>query len=130
MTKRILGPTGGRRRRLWLVGPIATLVVLVALFISASAVAVPTCATPNVVTGSVFEIDTDANLSVDGGADCIDWNNSGTNTKRSGVLAKDDLPSGSGDNSFGQGTAEDEPNPTIVDGSIPPNKSDLKTFGV
>ena len=46
------------------------------------------------------------------------------------VLAKSDQPSGSNDDSFGKGTAEDNPNPTIVTGSIPPNKSDLKVFGV
>ena len=42
---------------------------------------------------------------------------------------KSDLPSGATDDSFGQGTKENDANPTIVDGSIPPNKSDLKTFG-
>ncbi len=132
MTERILGPTGGRRRRLWLIGPIATLVVLVGLFVSSGAVAVTPCTTLNQVTGSNFEIDVDANLRVDGPADCIDWDNSGppNNVMRSGVLSKPDKPAGSGDDSFGQGTAEDEANPTIVDGSIPPNKSDLKTFGV
>ncbi|MGE5378296.1 MAG: prealbumin-like fold domain-containing protein [Bacteroidota bacterium] len=39
-----------------------------------------------------------------------------------------DLPSGSGDNAFGQGTKEDNPNVTVVNGSIPPNKSDLTRF--
>jgi hypothetical protein len=39
-----------------------------------------------------------------------------------------DLPSGTGDNSFGQGTKEDNPNVTVVTGSIPPNKSDLTRF--
>jgi len=39
-----------------------------------------------------------------------------------------DLPSGSGDNSFGQGTKEDSPNVSVVSGSIPPNKSDLTRF--
>jgi hypothetical protein len=39
-----------------------------------------------------------------------------------------DLPSGSGDNSFGQGTKEDNPAVTVVSGSIPPNKSDLTRF--
>jgi Prealbumin-like fold domain len=32
------------------------------------------------------------------------------------------------DNSFGQGTSEDDPVPTIVTGSVPPNKSDLKSM--
>src|SRR5215471_8117343 len=39
-----------------------------------------------------------------------------------------DLKSGSGDNSFGQGTKEDGPSTTVVTGSIPPNKSDLTRF--
>ena len=39
-----------------------------------------------------------------------------------------DLPSGATDNSFGQGTKEDNPNVTVVSGSIPPNKSDLTRF--
>jgi hypothetical protein len=39
-----------------------------------------------------------------------------------------DLPSGKPDNSFGQGTKEDNPNVTVVTGSIPPNKSDLTRF--
>jgi len=39
-----------------------------------------------------------------------------------------DLASGSGDNSFGQGTKEDDPNVSVVTGSIPPNKSDLTRF--
>src|SRR5215831_20442323 len=39
-----------------------------------------------------------------------------------------DLASGGGDNSFGQGTKEDDPNVSVVTGSIPPNKSDLTRF--
>jgi hypothetical protein len=39
-----------------------------------------------------------------------------------------DLASGKTDNSFGQGTKEDNPNVTVVTGSIPPNKSDLTRF--
>jgi hypothetical protein len=39
-----------------------------------------------------------------------------------------DLPSGTGDNAFGQGTKEDNPNVTVVTGSIPPNKSNLTRF--
>jgi hypothetical protein len=51
-----------------------------------------------------------------------DWQNvAGRNT---GI----DLPSGSGDNSFGQGTKEDDPNVSVVTGSIPPQKSDLTRF--
>ena len=73
--------------------------------------------------GSNFEIDTDANLKVDDAAPSIDWANV-TETR------KPDSQSGSNDESFGQGTKENTAVPTVVDGSIPPNKSDLKAFGV
>jgi uncharacterized repeat protein (TIGR01451 family) len=41
-----------------------------------------------------------------------------------------DRPTGSTDNSFGQGTKEDTPVPSVVVGSIPNNKSDLLRFYV
>lgn len=75
------------------------------------------------LTGSNFEIDNDANLIVDGGATALDWANV-TETRRA------DSPSGQNDESFGNGTKEDTAVPSIVDGGIPPNKSDLKFFGV
>jgi hypothetical protein len=66
------------------------------------------------LAGSNFEIDTDANRKVDDPAPSIDW---------AGVdeIRKADTPSGSTDESFGQGTKEDTAVPTVVDGSIPPN---------
>ena len=87
-------------------------------------VAVPALANhPEVsLTGSDFEIDTNANLKVDDPAPSIDW--ASVNNAR-----KDDQPTGQNDDSFGQGTKEDTAVPTIVDGSIPNNKSDLKSFG-
>src|SRR5712691_5126240 len=51
-----------------------------------------------------------------------DWQNV------AGLNAGIDLASGSSDNSFGQGTKEDNPAVTVVSGSIPPNKSDLTRF--
>jgi hypothetical protein len=72
------------------------------------------------VAGSDFEID-DGNLLVDGGG--LDWENVAEDRA-------DDAPSGQDDDSFGQGTKEDTEVPSPVTGSIPPNKSDLKTFGV
>jgi hypothetical protein len=39
-----------------------------------------------------------------------------------------DLASGTSDNSFGQGTKEDDANVSVVTGSIPPQKSDLTRF--
>ena len=53
----------------------------------------------------------------------IDWANVAETRKA-------DLPTGADDDSFGQGTKEDTAVPTVVDGSIPPNKSDLLNFGV
>jgi hypothetical protein len=51
-----------------------------------------------------------------------DWQNV------SGLNPGFDLPSGTGDNSFGQGTKEDNPAVSVVSGSIPPNKSNLTRF--
>ena len=88
------------------------------------------CANTATLNGSAFEIDVNANLAVNTSG-CIDWlTGNASSGYRSGVLPKNDKPTGAGDDSFGQGTAEDNPNPTIVTGSIPPNKSDLKAFGV
>ncbi len=85
----------------------------------------------SVLAGSNFEIDPDANLVVNGQPDCIDWLTDGSGSAfRAGVVTKNDKPTGSSDDSFGQGTKEDDPNPTIIDGSIPNNKSDLSTFGL
>jgi hypothetical protein len=71
--------------------------------------------------GSNFEIDTNANLKVDHPG-ALDWANVDE-------ARQSDLTSGSGDDSFGQGSKEDTAVPTVVSGSIPPNKSDLLTFG-
>jgi hypothetical protein len=73
--------------------------------------------------GSNFEIDADANLKVDDPAPSIDWANVAENRQT-------DIAPGPTDNSFGQGSKEDSPVPTVVTGSIPPNKSDLLNFGV
>jgi len=43
---------------------------------------------------------------------------------------QEDAETGSSDDSFGQGTKEDTAVPTIVQGGIPNNKSDLLNFGV
>jgi hypothetical protein len=51
-------------------------------------------------------------------------------TNPSDLVEKNDDPSGALDRSFGQGTKEDTPQPTVVNGSIPPNKSDLTKFGI
>ena len=75
------------------------------------------------LSGSSFEIDSDANLKADHGAPWVDWSTVP-------AVSKADTPSGGGDESFGNGTKEDTASPSVVSGGIPPNKSDLKHFGV
>ena len=111
------GLFNGRKARL----PLAIAAGVVAVF----AVAIVASASHGDVSlpGSNFEIDTDANLIADHDPPSIDWADVAETRKA-------DLASGSGDNSFGQGSKEDTAVPTVVSGSIPPNKSDLLTFGV
>src|SRR5215218_547049 len=101
-----------------IVGALATATVLLVGMQAAQA------SHPEVsLAGSNFEIDTNANLKRDDPAPSIDWA-SVTETRKA------DKASGSGDDSFGEGTKEDDAVPTVVSGSIPPNKSDLLNFGV
>src|SRR4051812_5536670 len=119
------------RRRWFVVAAVMVAAAAVGLQGAVRAPAASPCSTPEVLPGSNFEIDTDANLKVDGAADCIDWLADGTGSGlRTGVLTTDDKPSGASDDSFGQGSQEDDAVPTVIAGSIPPNKSDLKTFGL
>jgi hypothetical protein len=105
--------TGSRvQRRLAAVAALAAATVLVPA-VHADAAQLP---------GSNFEIDNDANLKLDNPA-LADW-------ASVSEIRKPDSTSGAGDESFGQGAKEDTPAPTVVSGSIPPNKSDLKFFGV
>jgi hypothetical protein len=129
MATRILGPTTSRRRflrapavrkglhRRRRTGFVATLVAVAAVLVFALAAA--TAPLP----GSNFEID-DGNLKVDGASPpALDWANVNEQSKA-------DKPTGSGDDSFGQGTKEDTAVPSVVSGSIPPNKSDLLNFEI
>jgi hypothetical protein len=72
--------------------------------------------------GSTFE-GNDGNLVVNTPGN-TDWVNAPNRVRG------DDLPSGRDDNSFGQGTKEDDPAVSVVTGSIPPQKSDLTRFYV
>src|SRR4051794_11955247 len=104
--------------RRWLV--VAAVVLVAAAVGLSGAVRAPAaspCATPEVLVGSNFEIDTDANLKVNGaaGSDCIDWLAGGTGSAlRSGVLRTNDIPAGPADDSFGQGSQENDAVPTII----------------
>jgi hypothetical protein len=75
------------------------------------------------LAGSLFEIDSNANLTADGAAGSLDWANVDD-------VKQADTASGANDNSYGGGAKEDDSCPTVGTGSIPNNKSDLKTFGV
>jgi uncharacterized repeat protein (TIGR01451 family) len=77
---------------------------------------------------SLFEID--GNLTVDT-AGHTDWANVGINCASTPKVGCDlDKPTGTTDDSFGQGTKEDTAVPSVVSGSIPNNKSDLTRFYV
>jgi hypothetical protein len=129
---RLIGPLTRAHGRRAAVGAVSAL-LLVLMFMPGALGTTSSCNNTATLEKSAFEIDggaNGANLVVDTSG-CIDWLTDGTNSGfRPGVSAKNDLPTGSNDDSFGQGTAEDNPNPTVVTGSIPPNKSDLKAFGV
>jgi hypothetical protein len=110
---RILGSTGTRRRRRYQLAALFSVAAVLAL------IAVPASA---VLPGSTFE-GNDGNLVVDTAGN-TDWANAPNR------VVGLDQPSGSTDNSFGQGTKEDNANATVVTGSIPPNKNDLTRFYV
>ena len=110
-------PTRGRSRLVAAAG--AGALVLSALVAAPALASHPEVSLP----GSNFEIDTDANLKVDDPAPSIDWANVTQ-------VRKGELFQGAQDDSFGQGSKEDTAVPTVVDGSIPPNKSDLLNFGL
>jgi hypothetical protein len=119
----------GMNRQTFGAGVLGAILLLIAVVLATGTASSQTTACSNTntlgtgATGSAFEIDLgDANLVVDSNG-CIDW-------VSVNELRQTDTASGSGDDSFGQGTAEKNPNPTIVTGSIPPNKSDLKAFGI
>lgn len=74
------------------------------------------------LAGSTFESN-DGNLLVNTTGN-LDWENAPN------LAIGTEQFSGKSDNSFGQGAKEDDPNTTVVTGSIPPNKSDLTRFYV
>ena len=101
-----------RTRRLWTTGLTLTALALFAVvFVAASSAN---------LAGSTFE-GNDGNLVVNTAGN-TDWANAPNR------VVGLDQPSGSTDNSFGQGTKEDDPNVTVVSGSIPPQKNDLTRF--
>lgn len=74
---------------------------------------------------STFE-GNDGNLNLNTAGN-IDWNSLTTSGSPALHIGSEAF-SGTQDNSFGQGTKEDKSAVTLVQGSIPPNKSDLTVF--
>jgi hypothetical protein len=87
--------------------------------------------------GSTFE-SSDGDLAPNTSAPpaAHDWNspvtsiNCPSTTPGSGTNCGLDLVKNGADNSLGQGSKEDDPNPTVVSGQIPPSKDDLSRFYV
>jgi prealbumin domain-containing protein len=105
---------GRRTRRPWQTGLILTAFALFAVvFVVASGAT---------VGASNFE-GNDANLVVNTAGN-HDWDNAPH------LSTAQDLASGQGDNSFGQGAKEDNVDTTVVNGSIPNSKADLARFAV
>src|SRR5437016_525833 len=94
----------GSSRRVLLLAAMVALAGASVFLLSGALVAgaAPLCSTASVLDKSNFEIDTDANLKVDGGGTCIDWLADGSGSAfRAGVLTKADQPTGANDDSFG-----------------------------
>ncbi|UCH27063.1 MAG: hypothetical protein JSV66_05310, partial [Trueperaceae bacterium] len=79
--------------------------------------------------GSNFEIDGNTQLDDDGLADppLLDWGLFLTEGLPE-YVQQNDMETGQNDDSFGQGSKNDTEPPSVVDGSIPNNKSDLVTM--
>ena len=130
-----------RRRTRWFLNA-TTIIAVLALTVGS---VIPAGATgngaPPLPGGSTFEAG-DGDLGVNTAGN-HDWNgptiqpiNCGTTVPTVGTNCSTDLSkivngnASSSDNAFGQGTKEDNAAVTVVDGSIPPNKSDLIRFYV
>lgn len=103
-----------------------SLIAAVVAAVAVGGLTIPSAASPgdSSLPGSKFEIEADANITVDTALSGVDdW------VEVPSTRIKPDQPTGSADDSFGNGTKEDTPVPSVIDGSIPPNKSDLKEFG-
>ncbi|HYW31038.1 MAG TPA: SpaA isopeptide-forming pilin-related protein [Gemmatimonas sp.] len=87
---------------------------------------------PPSATTDAIEVQGDGNLDDDLGKPGKDWKTLPLSVFNCAlnVGCRTDTPSGSADSSFGEGSKEDTPVPAIVDGGIPPNKSDLRRFYV
>ena len=106
-------------------------VLVVAFAISGSAVATTaTCTNAATLAGSAFEIDTDANLVVNTST-CIDWlKNDASQHDADRRLDEARQADRIGRRRVRPGHGRERRQPDDRRGSIPPNKSDLKVFGL
>src|SRR4029078_12880683 len=102
-----------RMRRLLLAVPLAAIAAVLVFTFGASAN----------LTGSTFE-GNDGNMVINTAGD-TDWDSPAPN-----LSAANDVATGTGDNSFGQGTSQSDVNVTVVSGSIPNSKAALARFAV
>jgi hypothetical protein len=133
MTERVLGPTGSRRRRRRLLTSTALIGALLTIFFVAASGATLTGSTFNTGNGSLTDLNANDWNPVnqpagnDGPVETITCPNS---IPGSGTNCGLDLVNNAADNAYGQGAKEDDPSPSVVTGSIPPNKDDLSRFYV
>jgi prealbumin domain-containing protein len=119
-------------RRWWYAGVTLVAAAFVAVMFVGGAGAVLSGGTTFEGNDGNLVVNTTSNCTTTISGSCTDWasfvdgsgNPSGSPVLNVGI----DNRSGSADNSFGQGTKEDNSNVTVVTGSIPPNKSDLTRF--
>ena len=113
MARKVIGPTGSRRRRWFFLCTSFAAIAAAAFFIAGAGAT---------IGASNFE-GNDGNLVVNTSGN-HDWANAPN------LHVGQDLPTGTGDNSFGQGSKEDNLNVTVGGGSIPNSKADLGRFAV
>jgi hypothetical protein len=107
-----------QRGRWWMIGTtLAAAAAFMVLFVAASGASLP---------GSTFG-GGDGNLTCADANGALDWNCLSTGGSPALHIGTDDIV-GQNDNSFGQGTKENNSNVTLVAGGIPPQKSDLTRF--
>src|SRR6266568_8862314 len=127
MTQRVLGPSGSRRRKTRLLVLTALAAAAFTVFFVVGSAAdnasgcdfaasgtTESCVGP--LAGSTFAGGDGNLLTSPTTFGSTDWQNV------AGLNAGIDLPSGTSDNSFGQGTKEDNASVSTISGSIPPNK--------
>ena len=112
-------PRQRRVRRWWYLGTTITVAAaFAAVFVAGSSAN---------LAGSTFG-GSDGNLACNDVNGALDWNCLSTVGGDPKLNIGTEQFSGQQDNSFGQGTKENDANTTLVQGSIPPNKSDLTRF--